>query len=122
MTFAKQVREVIPVLCELLYSRTSSDVLEAVAFFVSAHRFGVEDASLGIRKMLPLVWSGEASVRDAVLGSYRDIYCGQDSNAKRQVAQLGTHCSPHCFFAMQTIFSSLEYSSTPVQHEKFEAR
>ncbi|EEC12800.1 condensin, putative [Ixodes scapularis] len=72
--FAKQMKTIVPTLCDLLRSPTVSDVQETIAFFVSAHRFGVEDASVGLREMLPLMWSAEAGVREAVVSSYREVY------------------------------------------------
>ncbi|CAN7986798.1 unnamed protein product [Ixodes hexagonus] len=84
--FAKQMKTIVPTLCDLLRSHTISDVQETIAFFVSAHRFGVEEASVGVREMLPLVWSAEAGVREAVVNSYREVYFGSKSSGNpRQV-------------------------------------
>ncbi|KAH7956513.1 hypothetical protein HPB52_010154 [Rhipicephalus sanguineus] len=87
--FAEKIQEVIPTLCEMLYSRTQSDIHEAIAFFVSAHRLGIKGAILGIRKMLPLVWSREPSIREAVANSYRDVYFNQPAtNAKTRARNI----------------------------------
>ncbi|KAH6934357.1 hypothetical protein HPB50_023376 [Hyalomma asiaticum] len=87
--FAEKIQAIIPTLCEMLYSRTQSDIHEAIAFFVSAHCLGIKGAILGIRKMLPLVWSREPSIREAVANSYRDVYFNQPAaNAKTRARNI----------------------------------
>lgn len=87
--FAEKIQAMIPVLCEMLHSRTLSDTQEAINFFVSAHHLGIRDATLGIRRMLPLVWSRENSIREAVANSYRDVYFNQPSaNAKTKARNI----------------------------------
>ncbi|XP_065304685.1 condensin complex subunit 1-like isoform X2 [Dermacentor albipictus] len=87
--FAEKIQAMIPTLCEMLYSRTQSDIQEAIAFFVSAHRLGIRGATVGIRKMLPLVWSREQSIREAVANSYRDVYFNQPcTNAKTRARNI----------------------------------
>ncbi|KAH7959195.1 hypothetical protein HPB49_009164 [Dermacentor silvarum] len=87
--FAEKIQAMIPTLCEMLYSRTQSDIQEAIAFFVSAHQLGIRGATIGIRKMLPLVWSREPSIREAVANSYRDVYFNQPAaNAKTRARNI----------------------------------
>lgn len=74
MMFAAQVQKSIPLLCQLLTSKTTSDVLEAIHFYVTAYEFGVNNAIVGVRKMLVLIWSKEASVKDAVVSAYKRLY------------------------------------------------
>ncbi|KAL1417635.1 hypothetical protein MTO96_026687 [Rhipicephalus appendiculatus] len=63
--FAEKIQEVIPTLCEMLYSRTQSDIHEAIAFFV------------------------EPSIREAVANSYRDVYFNQPAtNAKTRARNI----------------------------------
>lgn len=65
-----------PILCQLLNSKTSSDILECVRFFVVAHEFQIDSAPIGIRKMLVLIWSKEPPVVEAVMEAYRRLYIG----------------------------------------------
>ena len=58
----------------LLGSKQSTDILEAIDFFVSAFEFGVQNSMLGVRKMLSLIWSGEATIREAVVAAYKRLY------------------------------------------------
>ena len=50
-------------MAQLLCSKQSTDILEAIEFFVSAFEFGVLNAMLGVRKMLALIWSRESSIK-----------------------------------------------------------
>merc|ERR1719219_1945815 len=50
------------------------DILEAIDFFVSAFEFGVQNSMLGVRRMLSLIWSGEATIREAVVAAYKRLY------------------------------------------------
>lgn len=73
----------MPILCELLVSKTNSDVLEAISFFVSAFEFGVTNSQEGVRKMMVLVWSKEEAVKDAVVGAYRHLYINPEGATER---------------------------------------
>ena len=45
--FAVLVAEAVPTVCQLLGSKTLSDVLEAIQFFVTGFEFGLVSAMLG---------------------------------------------------------------------------
>lgn len=83
VTFAKLVQEAVPILCQLLVSKTNSDVLEAVSFFVSAFEFGVTNSQEGVRKMMVLVWSKEEAVKEAVVAAYRQLYLNPEGANER---------------------------------------
>lgn len=83
VAFAEQIQAAIPIICKFLQSSTSSDIQEAVGFFVAAHQFGLRGALTGVRHMLPLIWSKEAALRDAVVNSYRTIYLTASSGSSR---------------------------------------
>ncbi|XP_077510850.1 CAP-D2 condensin subunit [Amblyomma americanum] len=107
--FAEKIQAMIPVLCELLHSRTQSDTQEAINFFVSAHHLGIRDATLGIRRMLPLVWSRESSIREAVANSYRDVYFNQPSaNAKTKARNIADGLSDLVYSASSSELICLE--------------
>ena len=46
---------------------------------MSAYEFGLKAATLGIRKMLVLVFNQQESVRDAVVNAYIKLYINPDS-------------------------------------------
>lgn len=70
----KQFHIAIPLVCDLLSSKNITDVQEAIEFFVCAHKFGVENAIIGIKKMIVLVLSKEKSIKDLVVSAYERIY------------------------------------------------
>ncbi|KDO28964.1 hypothetical protein SPRG_20069 [Saprolegnia parasitica CBS 223.65] len=63
----------IPLLIQLLRSSTSSDVLEAIAFFHAAHAFKFQQATRGIRGMLILIWRTDPSIQEAVLKTFQSV-------------------------------------------------
>lgn len=58
-------------------------VQEAIEFFVTVSQFGVPQAVIGVRRMLPLIWSKEPGVRDAVVGAYRQLYLCASAESER---------------------------------------
>ncbi|KAG0240937.1 Condensin complex subunit [Actinomortierella wolfii] len=83
--FIHQIHRSVPVMCELLASTMKLEVVEAMEFFVTLHRYKVRKAEDGIRKMVHLVWmkdSGDEakSVRNRLLECYWQIYLAPDEN------------------------------------------
>ena len=72
--FASQMQKAIKVLCQLLGSKVSTDILETIDFFISANEFNLSDIEEDTRKMLALIWSRDAAVREAVVNAYRKLY------------------------------------------------
>ena len=82
--FARGIYAAIPVVCRLLLSKQTSDILEAINFFVTAFELDVLEAMMGIRRMLPLIWSSESDVKDAVVKAYKHLYMDMDSSKTPQ--------------------------------------
>ena len=74
MEFVNLLQKAIPVLCQLLESKNNTDVLESIDFFVTSYEFGLNNAMLGIHRMLGLVWSKEEPIKLAVVEAYRRLY------------------------------------------------
>ncbi|XP_065194710.1 condensin complex subunit 1-like [Sycon ciliatum] len=72
--FSEKMQNAIPILCQLLGSKSTTDIMEAVEFFVAAHQFGLAAASQGVRKMIMLMWSSEENVKTAAVEAYRRLY------------------------------------------------
>lgn len=83
MKFATQMQEAVKLLCQLLGSKTNTDILETIEFFISANEFGLVDAQHGIRKMLALVWSRDNVVKEAVVNAYKKLYIEPRTNNQR---------------------------------------
>uniref|UniRef100_A0A4W4FXU2 Condensin complex subunit 1 n=1 Tax=Electrophorus electricus TaxID=8005 RepID=A0A4W4FXU2_ELEEL len=86
-SFALQVERAIAVINNMLYWKTTTVVQEAVQFCVTACEFSVADSVCGVRKMLPLVWSSDAAVKDAVIQAYRRLYLNPHGDTTRSKAQ-----------------------------------
>ncbi|XP_020849891.1 condensin complex subunit 1 isoform X2 [Phascolarctos cinereus] len=85
--FSLQVTEAIGIISKMMYENTTSVVQEVIEFFVMVYQFGVPQALLGVRRMLPLVWSKEPGVREAVLNAYRQLYLHPKGDSARDKAQ-----------------------------------
>ena len=83
LLFITLLKQAIPTISQLLGSKSSTDVLEAINFFVAGHEFGVGDTTIGIRRMMLLVWSKEQTVKEAVVSAYRRLYLSPDANSSR---------------------------------------
>ena len=81
--FSKIIHKSLPVVAQLLGSKQSSDILEAIEFFVSAFEFGLLNAMIGVRRMLALIWSQEKTIKDAVVAAYKRLYINVESNNQR---------------------------------------
>uniref|UniRef100_A0A7N8Y9D8 Condensin complex subunit 1 n=1 Tax=Mastacembelus armatus TaxID=205130 RepID=A0A7N8Y9D8_9TELE len=86
-TFALQVERAISVINTMLYWKTTSVVQEAVQFCVTVCEFSVANSVIGVRKMLPLVWSTDAAIKDAVVEAYRRLYLNPRGDTVRMKAQ-----------------------------------
>uniref|UniRef100_A0AAX7USB4 Condensin complex subunit 1 n=1 Tax=Astatotilapia calliptera TaxID=8154 RepID=A0AAX7USB4_ASTCA len=86
-TFALQVERAISVINTMLYWKTTSVVQEAVQFCVTVCEFSVANSISGVRKMLPLVWSTDAAIKDAVIHAYRRLYLNPQGDTIRTKAQ-----------------------------------
>jgi len=60
-----------------------SVVLEAVQFCVTVCEFSVANSLTGVRRMLPLVWSMDAAIKDAVVQAYRRLYLNPQGDSTR---------------------------------------
>ena len=58
----------------MLLSANTSDVTEALRFFVQARHFQLPCAVTGIKRALALMWSHEAAIRDEVLKAFVDVF------------------------------------------------
>ncbi|KAG0208089.1 Condensin complex subunit [Mortierella sp. GBA30] len=85
LRFVYLIHRAVPVMCELLASTAKLEVIEAMDFFVTIHRYKVRVAQDGIRKMVHLVWMKDngdeaKSVRSRLVECYWQIYLAPESN------------------------------------------
>jgi len=88
LEFIRQIKSAIPKLSRLLFSKTQTDVLEVISFFVTCYEHGLTDMVFGIRKMLSLVLYAEKTIKDAVVSAYKRLYLTNNSNSLSTAKQL----------------------------------
>ncbi|XP_012493320.1 PREDICTED: condensin complex subunit 1 [Propithecus coquereli] len=86
-SFSRKITEAIGIISKMMYENTTSVVQEVIEFFVMVFQFGVPQALFGVRRMLPLIWSKEPGVREAVLNAYRQLYLSPKGDSARAKAQ-----------------------------------
>nr|XP_044995665.1 condensin complex subunit 1 isoform X1 [Jaculus jaculus]XP_044995666.1 condensin complex subunit 1 isoform X1 [Jaculus jaculus] len=90
-SFSRKITEAIGIISRMMYEHTTTVVQEVIEFFVMVFQFGVPQAVFGVRRMLPLIWSKEPGVREAVLNAYRQIYLSPKGDSARAKAQALIH-------------------------------
>ncbi|NXM80835.1 CND1 protein, partial [Oenanthe oenanthe] len=89
--FSVKITEALNLISKMMYENSVSVVQEAIEFFVTVSQFGVPQALLGVRRMLPLVWSKEPGIKEAVLNAYRQLYLSPSEDSERAKAQALVH-------------------------------
>ncbi|XP_009586153.1 PREDICTED: condensin complex subunit 1-like [Fulmarus glacialis] len=85
--FSVKITEALSLISKMMYENCVSVVQEAIEFFVTVSQFGVPQAVLGVRRMLPLIWSKEPGIKEAVLNAYRRLYLSPSGESERARAQ-----------------------------------
>ncbi|NXF45842.1 CND1 protein, partial [Oceanites oceanicus] len=85
--FSVKITEALSLISKLMYENCVSVVQEAIEFFVTVSQFGVPQALLGVRRMLPLIWAKEPGIKEAVLNAYRRLYLSPSGDSERVRAQ-----------------------------------
>ncbi|XP_042529439.1 condensin complex subunit 1 [Dipodomys spectabilis] len=85
--FSQSITEAISTISRMMYENTTTVVQEVIEFFVMVFQFGVPQALFGVRRMLPLIWSKEPGIREAVLNAYRQLYLSPKGDSARAKAQ-----------------------------------
>ncbi|NXE95196.1 CND1 protein, partial [Menura novaehollandiae] len=86
-SFSVKITEALNLISKMMYENSVSVVQEAIEFFVTVSQFGVPQALLGVRRMLPLIWSKEPGIKAAVLNAYRRLYLSPSEDSERAKAQ-----------------------------------
>ncbi|XP_075620123.1 condensin complex subunit 1 isoform X2 [Balearica regulorum gibbericeps] len=89
--FSVKITEALSLISKMMYENCTSVVQEAIEFFVTVSQFGVPQALLGVRRMLPLIWSKEPGIKEAVLNAYRQLYLSPSGDSERARAQSLVH-------------------------------
>ncbi len=76
--FVEAINKHIPLVVQMLGSKVTTDALEAINFLSKCASFGIPAAVLGVQRSLGLVWSGDPTVRKAVLDVHVQLYLDPD--------------------------------------------
>ena len=76
--FANALAHGMGLVAQLLGSKNNTDAVEAVHTLVVGWQFGAEGVQAGVRKMLVLIWSKEAAIKQAVLDAYKQLFFSPD--------------------------------------------
>uniref|UniRef100_A0A8B9GF54 Condensin complex subunit 1 n=1 Tax=Amazona collaria TaxID=241587 RepID=A0A8B9GF54_9PSIT len=85
--FSVKITEALSLISKLMYENCVSVVQEAIEFFVTVSQFGASEALSGVRRMLPLIWSKEPGIKEAVLNAYRQLYLSPSGDSGRARVQ-----------------------------------
>ncbi|KAI9919024.1 hypothetical protein PsorP6_011551 [Peronosclerospora sorghi] len=70
----------LPLMGQLLGSKSISDILEAIQFFEKAYRFHLCAAKAGIKRILPLTWRSDASVQEQLSNTFVALFIRIDKD------------------------------------------
>ena len=73
----------IPTVSQLLGSKSTSDVMEALEFLCTAQEFHLPGASAGMRRALVLIWSSDGQVKEMLLSHYTRLYLTTEEDSPR---------------------------------------
>ena len=89
--FLDTLCEHIPVVVQMLGSKVTSDIQEAINFLSTCASFGIAPAHDGVQRSLGLVWSGDPAVRKAVLDVHVKLYLNSDLQVSYQQLCVCSH-------------------------------
>lgn len=59
---------------EMLKSKTSSDVIEAIRFFTRAVNFSIKGSAKSLRSAFSLIWHADANIQSEILNAFQLVY------------------------------------------------
>jgi condensin complex subunit 1 len=65
--FCKQIQASVVAMALLMNSKSGTDVMESIRYLAKCRSFGVPGAEQSLAKMLTLIWSGDAHIREEVV-------------------------------------------------------
>lgn len=74
-----------------MFGNTSSESLEAIDFFATAHMFGVPNTQVAIDSMLALIYSSDTNIKEAMMNTYKKIYLNIEENKDSSAIQAVTN-------------------------------
>ncbi|CAN6444040.1 unnamed protein product [Victoria cruziana] len=108
LRFTKCISSIMPTLVQLLASPSASDVENAILLLMRCRQFQIEGAEASLRRMLPLVFSQDKAVYEAVISAFITIYVKKSPmETARNLLTLAIDSSIGDIAALESIISAL---------------
>lgn len=119
LRFSKCITSLMPTLVQLLASSSATDVENTILLLMRCRQFQIEGSEAALRKMLPLVFSQNKSIYEAVESAFITIYTRKNpTETAKRLLNLAIDCSIGDLAALESLVSSLvskaEISSSTV--------
>ncbi|KAL5197064.1 hypothetical protein ABZP36_000576 [Zizania latifolia] len=119
LRFSICITSLMPTLIQLLASPSATDVENTILLLMRCRQFQIEGSEAALRKMLPLVFSQDKSIYEAVENAFITIYTKKSpTETATSLLNLAIDCSIGDLTALESLVSSLvskgEISSSTV--------
>jgi condensin complex subunit 1 len=89
MSFVNCINEASAKIYDMMFSKTYTEVLEAIEYFTVASQFEIENSKKAVKDMLNLVKSQQQNIREAVANAYKTLYLTSNkATAKARACQV----------------------------------
>uniref|UniRef100_A0ACD5UJF0 Uncharacterized protein n=1 Tax=Avena sativa TaxID=4498 RepID=A0ACD5UJF0_AVESA len=108
LRFSTCIMSLMPILIQLLASSSATDVENTILLLMRCRQFRVEGSEAALRKMLPLVFSQDKSIYEAVESAFISIYTQRiPTETAKSLINLNIDCSIGDLAALENLVSSL---------------
>ncbi|XP_048554898.1 condensin-1 complex subunit CAP-D2 [Triticum urartu] len=108
LRFTTCITSLMPILIQLLASSSATDVENTILLLMRCRQFQVEGSEAALRKMLPLVFSQDKSIYEAVESAFIAIYTKRiPTETAKSLINLNIDCSIGDLAALESLVSSL---------------
>ncbi|KAL5659591.1 hypothetical protein ACJX0J_032754, partial [Zea mays] len=108
LRFSKCITSLMPILVQLLASSSATDVENTILLLMRCRQFQIEGSEAALRKMLPLVFSQDKSIYEAVESAFITLYTRKSPiETAKSLLDLAIDCSIGDLAALESLISSL---------------
>ncbi|KAL6841826.1 hypothetical protein ACP4OV_028338 [Aristida adscensionis] len=108
LRFSKCITSLMPTLVQLMASSSATDVENTILLLMRCRQFQIEGSEAALRKMLPLVFSQDKSIYEAVESAFITIYTKKNpTETAKSLINLAIDCSIGDLAALESLVSSL---------------
>ncbi|KAL6657434.1 hypothetical protein ACP70R_005214 [Stipagrostis hirtigluma subsp. patula] len=108
LRFSKCITSLMPTLVQLMASPSATDVENTILLLMRCRQFQIEGSEAALRKMLPLVFSQDKSIYEAVESAFITIYTRKSPiETAKSLLNLAIDCSIGDLAALESLVSSL---------------